>query len=587
MRRARWLPFLLALACACPRGGASPAPTTGSAEVTSQEAERRAAVRAELERYDTHPIAFDASELGDEDRALLAALSRAAQLIEELNMLQINPQCLDWLAQVRADGTDDDRELFRRYQSPWCHDDERPVCAALAGLPERAIGTYLWPEGMTDEEFEAIGHAPNARELMSPFTVVRREGEGGWRAIPYSQTELLGPRMAGVAAALREAAEHADTESLRRFLLSRADAFVADDPFPYDRSDYDWIALDSRWEVTVGPYEVYGDPRETKARFEMYVGLLDPEVTAATAPFREDLQAMENAVAELVGSDVYAPRQLSGEGIAIRAIRVILATGDGHGQVGATVAYHLPNRGPSVDEGLYKKVILVSHMDAFVPIMAARARLALDEDQAALASGPESTLDTTFHEFAHGLGAYDELPITVDGARTTVGEALGEHTTLFEEEKADIVGLWLMERQHAAGELDDEQAARWYVSHVMHIFGLLQYSLSGVYPRMVAIQLGHFMDQGALTYDEATGHFRVHLDRMPAATRDLARQVARIQLSGDREAAASLHDRYVHRAEDGSYVLADGLAGPVAALQERFQGAGIRSVNMRYDVTGL
>jgi hypothetical protein len=247
----------------------------------------------------------------------------------------------------------------------------------------------------------------------------------------------------------------------------------------------------------------------------------------------------------------------------------------------------LPNRGPSVDEGLYKKVILVSHMEAFEPIMAARARLVLDADQAALASGPEATLDTAFHEFAHGIGAYDELTITVDGEETTVGEALTDLTTLFEEEKADIVGLWLMERQRAAGEVSDEQAARWYVTHVMHIFGLLQYSLQGVYPRMVAIQLGHFMDRGAITYDEPTGHFRIDLDRMPEATRDLAQQVARIQLSGDRDAAAALQARYVLREDGETYSLVPALAGPVEAMQERFRGAGIRSVNMRYDVTGL
>jgi hypothetical protein len=193
-------------------------------------------------------------------------------------------------------------------------------------------------------------------------------------------------------------------------------------------------------------------------------------------------------------------------------------------------------------------------------------------------------LGTAFHEFAHGIGAYDELRIEVEGEATTVGEALGEHTTLFEEEKADVVGLWLMGEEGSVGE---EQAARWYVTHVMHLFGLLQYSLAGTYPRMVAIQLGYLLDEGAVSYDEPTGHFRVHLDRMPAAIEALARQVARIQLTGDRDGAEALVSRYVLRAEDGTYSLAPLLAGPVSTMQERFRSAGIRSVNMRYDVAGL
>jgi hypothetical protein len=291
-------------------------------------------------------------------------------------------------------------------------------------------------------------------------------------------------------------------------------------------------------------------------------------------------------VAELAGADVYRARSIAGERIAIRAIRVATAAGEGRRAVGATVAYHLPNRGASVDEGLYKKVILVSHAEAFHPIYAARARLVLDADQAALVTGAESVLDTTFHEFAHGLGAHDELPLTVGGVATNVGEAMGDLSSLMEEEKADDVGLWLMERRRQAGHVDDAQAARWYVTHVMHLFGLLQYPLGGTYPRMVAIQLGHLMEAGAVTYDGATGHFRVHLERMPDAVESLARQVVRLQLTGDRAGAQALHDRWVRRDGEG-YALVETLAGPVEAMRARFADAGIRSVCMDYRVTGL
>jgi hypothetical protein len=583
MRRAP----LLVLACVlCCNHDQPPPDTGGQAASAADEQARQELVRAELARYDTFDVSFDASVLDDRDRALLRELLRAAELIEELNMLQTHPSNLEWRARVEAQGTDDDREMFRRYQMPWCNDDEQPSCVALPGIPAREIGAALWPEGMTDEEFEAISHAPNSRELLSPFTVVRRAGEGRWDAVPYSRTELLGPRMREVAAALRAAAEHADTPSLAAFLRSRADAFEADDPFPWDQSDYDWIALDSRWEVTVGPYEVYQDPRQVKARFEMVVGLLDPEVTAATAVFRDNLQEMEDAVASLAGSDVYQARRLAGERIAVRAIQVIIAAGDGRRPVGATVAYHLPNRGRSVDEGLYKKVIMVNHSAAFEPIMAARAQAVLEPDQAALVNGHEAVLGTTFHELAHGLGSYDDLAITVGGERTTVGEALDEVSSLLEESKADVVGLWLMEQRRRAGAIDDAQAARWYVTHVMHVFGLLQYPLADTYPRMVAIQLGFYMERGAITYDEGSGRFRVHLDRMPAAVEELARRVVRIQLTGDREGADRLQAEHVVRGDDGELRLAPAIASPVAAMRERFAQAGIRSINIRYRVTG-
>jgi hypothetical protein len=214
MGRARWLPVALCLSLACQRGSPGPvASAAGAAPSAEEEGERQRLVRAELARYDVYPVSFDASGLSEEDRALLRALVRAGGLIEELNMLQANPSNLEWLARVRQHGSDDDRELFRRYQVPWCHDDESPLCVALAGIPARQVGAYAWPEGMTDEDFAAISSAPESRELQSPFTVVRRAEGGRFAATAYSQTELLGPRMAAVADALREAADHADTES--------------------------------------------------------------------------------------------------------------------------------------------------------------------------------------------------------------------------------------------------------------------------------------------------------------------------------------------------------------------------------------
>ena len=38
-----------------------------------------------------------------------------------------------------------------------------------------------------------------------------------------------------------------------RFLQSRSNAFLSDD---YYQSDKDWMDLDSKIEVTIGPYEV-------------------------------------------------------------------------------------------------------------------------------------------------------------------------------------------------------------------------------------------------------------------------------------------------------------------------------------------
>jgi hypothetical protein len=389
--------------------------------------------------------------------------------------------------------------------------------------------------------------------------------------------------MKAVATALRAAAETAPDKSLAKFLKSRADAFEAAKPFPYDASDYDWIAVKGPWEVTIGPYETYKEPRQLKALFEMFVARENPEITADLVRFKEGLQAMEDALAALVGPEIYKSRKLDPR-IAIRAVEVWMAAGDGRRDRGATVAYHLPNRGKSVDEGLYKKVMMVNHSLAFEPVSKARAALVLDEGQVPFVDAMADIRNVTFHEFAHGFGAYSELKVkNAAGATTTVKEALKEHDSMMEELKADAVGLWLVAKEGAAGD----EAKKRYTSGVMHALGLLQYPLEGTYPRMVAIQLGWLLDKGALVWDSVSGRYKIDFEKMPAAVEALVERVATIQLTGDYGAAQALVDAYIARKGDAEYELKGVLSEARRAMVDKFKAAGIKSPSLRYAVTGL
>jgi len=544
---------------------------------------RQARLETEWNLYADTVISHSAAELPTGEKEMLRHLLEAAKLVEELHMLQIHPKDLEWRDRIMAEGTDVEKKLFFRYQSPWCADDPSEECCALAEKPKKEVGFGFWPEGFTDAEYDGLGAQINGVELLSPFTVVRRKNGEKLVAIPYIETDIFGFKMKSVAAALRAAAETAPDKSLVRFLKSRADAFEVAKPFPYDASDYDWIALQGGWEVTVGPYETYKEPRQLKALFEMYVARENPEITADLVRFKKNLQTMEDALAALVGPEIYKSRKLDPR-IAIRAVEVWMAAGDGRRDRGATVAYHLPNRGKPVDEGLYKKVMMVNHSLAFEPVSKARAALVLDEGQVPYVDAMADIRNVTFHEFAHGFGAYSELQVkNAAGTTTTVKEALKEHDSMMEELKADSVGLWLVAKEGAAGD----EAKKRYASGVMHSLGLLQYPLEGTYPRMVAIQLGWLLDKGALAWDSASGRYKIDFDKMPAAVEALVERVAKIQLTGDYAGAKALVDAYVVRKGDADYELQGALAEARRVMLNKFRAAGIKSPSLRYDVTGL
>jgi hypothetical protein len=318
----------------------------------------------------------------------------------------------------------------------------------------------------------------------------------------------------------------------------------------------------------------------------MVFGIADPKITALLARFKKSLQEMENALARLVGPAVYKPRKLDPR-IAVRAIRVLGAGGDARAPKGATVAFHLPNRGRSVDEGLYKKVMLVNHSFAFTPIVKRRAALALAEDQQRFLDPMAGILDTTFHEFSHGFGSHDELKIkTADGKVTTVHEALKEHTTLMEELKADVLGCWLVAQSVKRGWITPQDAKKRYVSGLMHLLGLSSYPLKGTYPRMVAVQLGWYMDHGGVTWDK--GRFRVDFAKLPAAVESLAKKVATLQLTGDHAGASKLIARYVQTVvPKKEYAYVGRIKTPLEQMKVAFAKANIKSVALSYQVTGL
>jgi hypothetical protein len=569
---------------AAPAATAKPAPR---AEAKKPIDDRLARVQAEYDRYVDTPVTHSAADLPQPEKEMIQYLLRAADLVERLYMLQLNPRNLAWRSEIEEQGGDVERKLFFRYQVPFCLDDDSPDCSALASKPRQEIGLTAWPDAMTEDEFESLARQINSKELLSPFTVVRRNGRGGFDAIPYARSDDYGSLIRGLADTLARAAELAPDPTLRRFLSTRAKALVSDSPFPYDESDYDWIALKGDWEVNVGPYETYRDPRGVKAFFQLYVGREDKELSAELDRLRGGLQEMEGALAALVGQELYRPRRLDPR-IAIRAVDVWTAAGEGRRDRGATVAFHLPNRGKAVEEGLYKKVVMTNHATAFADVARARARAIVALEQIALLDAHADLVNVTFHELAHGFGAYNEMKVkTPAGKSATVQQALKEHATLLEELKADVLGLWLLAFQRRSGVVNEDQVARRYVSALVHMLGLLQYPLDGTYPQMVAVELGSLLDSGGVTWNAAEGRFGVDQARMPAAVEELARKVAAIQLTGDYTAARGLVARYVETGPNGAIGLKGPLAAARAVMLDRFKAAGLRSPSLRYEVTGF
>ena len=252
------------------------------------------------------------------------------------------------------------------------------------------------------------------------------------------------------------------------------------------------------------------------------------------------------------------------------------------------MAYHLPNRGRSVEEGLYKKVILVNHAKAFESVKKERARLVLFKEAAEKLRFEDDITNVTFHELSHGFGAYHEMKVTSPSGKTaTVKQLLMEMESLMEEVKADVIGLWLSLYLNRAGKLDAAGLERRYVSSIVHCLGLFQYPVNGTYPRMAAIEIGWLLDAGALVWHPEPGRLEIAQEKMSLAVESLAKHVATIQLTGDYAGATALQEKYVKKTGPDTYELKGVLKEIRERILAKFKSAGIKSPSLRYEVSGL
>ncbi len=111
--------------------------------------------------------------------------------------------------------------------------------------------------------------------------------------------------------------------------------------------------LDSRVEVTIGPYETYEDDLlGLKSAFEAYVTVSDPAESAKLDKYKKLLPAMEQNLP--IPPEAHGKR---GGDSPIRVVDVVFTSGEARTSV-QTIAFNLPNDEVVRKEKGAKKVLL-------------------------------------------------------------------------------------------------------------------------------------------------------------------------------------------------------------------------------------
>ena len=469
--------------------------------------------------YAPYRLETGLDHLTDNQRDMLLILMEIGDIMDDLFWVQAWGDREALMARI-------DNEAVRRFAEinygPWDRlGGGRPFVPEVG---ERPRGANYYPRDMSREEFQAA----DLQGKDSLYTMIRRDEAGRLVAIPYS--EYFAVELQRAAQLMREAAELAEYDGFRDYLLARAEAFETDEYYP---SDVAWMTMrDNDIEFVVGPIETYEDRLfGNKAAFEAFVLIRDRE-------WSERLQRFADYLPDLQAGLPVPPeyRQESpGTDADLGAYDAIYYSGDAN--AGAkTIAINLPNDERVQQEQGTRRLQIRNAMQAkFDKIVVPIADTLIVPDQREHVIFDAFFGNVMFHEVAHGLG----LNFTLDG-ETTVRQALQEHAAALEEAKADILGLHMITELLMDGRLDDASLQDYYVTFMASIFRSTRFGADSAHGRANMIAFNTFEEMGAFERDEESGLYRVNFEAMRDAVTALAQDILMIQGDGDYRRADEL-----------------------------------------------
>jgi len=468
-----------------------------------------------VDQYATVRLTSDLSHLSDNDQQVVRLLIEAVQQMDPIFWQETYGD--ESAALALANGDEATRRYIEINFGPW--DRLRDNEPFIAGVGPKPAGANQYPKDMTKEEFEAA--AARNPDLKGLYTLVRRADDGSLTAVPYHVA--FANEHQAAAAKLREAAKLSSDPDFAKYLSLRADALESDE---YQASDFAWMDMKHNpIDVVIGPIETYEDQLfGYKAGHEGYVLIKDQDWSARLARFAAFLPDLQKGLPV----DPQYKAETPGTDADLNAYDVVYYAGEAN-TGGKTIAINLPNdEEVQLKKGTRRLELENAIRAKFDKIMVPIADALVADDQLSHVGFDAFFQNTMFHEVAHGLG----IKNTIDG-KGTVREALKENASALEEEKADVVGLYMIKQLYDRGELTGGSIEDNYTTFLAGLFRSVRFGAADAHGKANMITFNFLRDRGAFARDDATGKYSVDYAAMGDAVNALAGTILKLQGDGD------------------------------------------------------
>jgi hypothetical protein len=492
-------------------------------------------VEAQLNKFAPVKIMVEKGLLDSRQLKLVSELKKAADCMDQLFLLQVyskNPEIEKRVSKFKG-AKRAVYDYFLINYGPFDRlDHNKPF---VEGVGPKPLGANFYPDNMSKEEFELWikNHPEDVAAFESNFTVIKRDG-AKLIAVPYSvEYRAVLEKAAGH---LRKAADFANNDSLKKYLLSRADAFLSNS---YFASDADWVLMkDHDIEVVIGPYEVYEDELfGYKAAFEAFITRVDPKESARLAKVVEYMADLEK---NLPIEEKYKGRGRSLESPIIVAQEIYTA-GDARAGI-QTLAFNLPNDEKVRKEYGSKKVMLKNVQEAkFEKILKPIAAILLSPDDYKNTAFEAFFAHTLLHEISHGIGPGE---IVKAGKKTSVNKELKNLYSAIEETKADTLGAYNNAFLVEKGLYPKDFEQYLWPTYLAGIFRSVRFGIGEAHGASNAIQFNYLLEKGAIKYDPKSEKFSIDRSKISSAIKSLANELLMIEAKGDYSAAKKFVEKY-------------------------------------------
>ncbi len=476
-------------------------------------------MEAKVAEFAEVTLTTDLSKLTEKEKQLVSIFIDIAQIMDGIFWEQTFPgkALLDTISDPAT------KEFAMINYGVWDRlDNLKPF---VSGWGEKPAGANFYPADMTKEEFEAYADS----NKTSLYTILKRGTDGKLQTIWYK--DAYKEQLSKAIELMKKASELAEDKGLKKYLDLRIKAFETDN---YFESDMAWMDMKtSNLDLVVGPIENYEDKLfGYKTAYESFVLVKDNKWSNDLAKFTKMLPALQK---ELPCDPKYK-KEVPGTDSDLNVYDAIYYAGDCNGG-SKTIAINLPN-----DERVHlqkgsRRLQLKNSMQAkFDKILMPIAELVICQEQIKNVKFDAFFSNVTFHEVAHGLG----IKQTITG-KGNIREALKEQYSPWEEAKADILGVFMVQKLIEKGEITNCTVEDIYTTFIAGMLRSVRFGAASAHGKANAMCYNFFETHGAFSRN-AEGKYVIDVEKAEAALREWSALILKVEGEGDYDFAKKYND---------------------------------------------